>query len=210
VTGRPEIWQTLRAALEVLWEADAARRVAATAGTATEGETEQEEEEEEEDPDTALATAQSILKAAEITLPTGNLANGVYDQLGHYYALPEWIVRDPVNVAEQDDGDLDEDADGDDELVKDRNRGGAVVGDGNDEAEEALRRREEKGKGVVDERQQIRVRARLSENARDVIVQVGSEDTARLVAQRIIKESGVRISSLLRLTSAMNGWSRTN
>lgn len=198
VTGRPEIWQTLRAALEVLWENDAARRLATAPSTATEEESEQgDDEDDSHDVDvTALATAQSILKAAEITLPTGNLANGVYDQLGHYYALPEWIVRDPVNVAKQEEDDV-EDARRDEELDEDRKGGAlastaAVAGRETADAEEALRRREEKGKAVVDERQRIRVRARLSENAKDVVIRVGSDDTVRVAALRILQESGLK------------------
>ncbi|KAK8131628.1 hypothetical protein PG984_008066 [Apiospora sp. TS-2023a] len=151
VTGRPEIWQTIRGALEVLWEADAAART--TTGDNTPAPANENEEgggggepqsgnNNNADNDTALATAQSILKAAEVTLPTGNLANGVYDALGTYYAVPEWIVSDPVNVAEggADDHDHDPKANDEDEDLT----GGEETAEDIDE-EEALRRREEKG-----------------------------------------------------------------
>ncbi|CRK35837.1 hypothetical protein BN1708_019832, partial [Verticillium longisporum] len=53
VTGRAEVWETLHAALRVLW--DPAAQGAADDGT------------------NGLATAQGFLTAAEVTLPTGNL-----------------------------------------------------------------------------------------------------------------------------------------
>ncbi|KAK8052699.1 hypothetical protein PG996_012000, partial [Apiospora saccharicola] len=149
VTGRPEIWQTIRGALEVLWEADAAARITTgdnTAAPANENEEgggggEPQSGNNNADNDTALATAQSILKAAEVTLPTGNLANGVYDALGTYYAVPEWIVSDPVNVAEGNaNDDHDPKANEEDEDLT----GGEETAEDIDE-EEALRRREEKG-----------------------------------------------------------------
>lgn len=48
--------------------------------------------------DEALTTAQQILTASEITVPSGNLADGAYDNLGVFYPLPDHIVSDPVNI----------------------------------------------------------------------------------------------------------------
>lgn len=165
VTGRPEIWQALRAALEVLWDGGV-----------------------EGDETGGLATAQSILDAAEITLPTGNLAHGAYDNFGNYYAFHEWIVSDPVNIVE--DGDEDgEDGEG---------RAGVDEGDAKtvppfegdeEEEEDVLRRREEKGKAAV--RDLVTVSARLSENGRDIKVKVFPSDPVRSVARIVLKESGV-------------------
>jgi hypothetical protein len=50
------------------------------------------------DTDGGLATAQQILTAAEITVPSGDLADGAYDGFGAFYALPEHIVSDPVDI----------------------------------------------------------------------------------------------------------------
>lgn len=200
VTGRPEIWQTLHAALEILWEADAAAasRTAAPAPVAPADDNESREPDDDADDadeDTALATAQSILKAAEITLPTGNLSNGVYDALGTYYALPEWIVCDPVNVAEGSEEQVDDDRsraakevgeDGEDPAAEE-----GVENVLNEDEDEALRRREEKGKAVADVRDLVKLRARLSENSRDIIVSVGSNETARSVARKITDEANV-------------------
>ncbi|OTB01688.1 hypothetical protein M426DRAFT_63581, partial [Hypoxylon sp. CI-4A] len=156
VTGRPEVWQVLKAALEVLWEAD-------------------------------TTTAQSIIRAAEVTLPTGDLSNGAYDSLGNYYALPEWIVSDPTNVAEdRPDGKGDtHQRDDDDDLTAEED-----TVEEQDE-DEAIRRREEKGKGVADIRDMVKVRARLSENLPDVIVSIGPEESVRSLARKIAEESGL-------------------
>lgn len=126
--------------------------------------------------------AQTILSAAEISLPTGNLANGVYDSLGNYYALPEWIVCEPTNVIDDGDskGDLstgaDDTAGEDDDLA----------------AEDSESRREEKGKGAVDMREQVIICARLSENGRDYSVSVAKSETVRSVAKKITEEASVR------------------
>lgn len=50
------------------------------------------------DSDGGLATAQQILSAAEITVPSGDLADGAYDSFGAFYPLPEHIVSDPVDI----------------------------------------------------------------------------------------------------------------
>ncbi|KAK7740413.1 hypothetical protein SLS62_011130 [Diatrype stigma] len=202
VTGRQEVWQVLRAALEVLWEADLRRaarhddddgRTALTAIPSTgggDGDVDGQEvvldQQEQEREDESLATAQTILSAAEVTLPTGDLANGAYDALGNYYALPEWIVSDPANVAEDSGA-----------------RSAAGAGNGTDNAnpndddndlvdeDAALRRREEKGKAVANVRNMVKVCARLSENGRDVIVRASAEESVRSVARKVVEDSGV-------------------
>ncbi|KAK8018803.1 ubiquitin domain-containing protein [Apiospora marii] len=201
VTGRPEVWQTIRGALEVMWEADAAARItgnnaAATPANENEGGSGVEPQGGNANNDTALATAQSILKAAEVTLPTGNLANGVYDALGTYYAVPEWIVCDPVNVAEGGS-----DADHDDPKANDEGdlTGGEETAEDIDE-EEALRRREEKGKAVADVRDLIKIRARLSENSRDIILTSGTNESVRSVIRKIKEEANLSPNKSVRLS----------
>jgi hypothetical protein len=54
------------------------------------------------DNDGGLATAQQILTAAEITVPSGDLADGAYDSFGAFYPLPEHIVSDPSNIVEDE------------------------------------------------------------------------------------------------------------
>ncbi|KAK8097652.1 uncharacterized protein PG998_013138 [Apiospora kogelbergensis] len=210
VAGRPEIWQTIRGALEVLWEADAAKAAAASArtGPTTNENGEEVHNGEPESDDTALATAQSILQAADVTLPTGNLANGVYDALGTYYAVPEWIVCDPTNVV---DGGSRDDATADPKAEEDLTGGEETAEDDvDDDEEEALRRREEKGKAVADVRDLVKIRARLSENSRDIVLAVGTGESVRSIIRKIKEEAnlpttkGVRLSYMGRILKENN------
>ncbi|KAI0380598.1 hypothetical protein F5Y04DRAFT_95142 [Hypomontagnella monticulosa] len=185
VTGRAEVWQVLKAALEVLWEAD-------IVGRGSEG----PPHDDDGDGSGGLATAQSILRAAEVTLPTGDLSNGAYDALGNYYALPEWIVCDPVNVAEEGSArqrKAGEDGKGDDDLTGEEDTTEEL------DQDEALRRREEKGKGVADLRDMLKVRARLSENLPDVFVTVGPEESVRSLARKVAEESGLPATKRVRV-----------
>lgn len=166
VTGRPEIWQTLHAALQVLWDPTG----------------------QEDDGSDGLNMAQTILSAAEISLPTGNLANGVYDSLGNYYPLPEWIVCDPTDVV--DDGDAKGDfLTGGEETAADDD-------DDDDLEEDTKPRGEEKGKGVVDVAEQVSLRARLSENGRDYQVTIAKSDNVRNVIRKIAEQASVRPSPI--------------
>ncbi|KAI0489930.1 ubiquitin domain-containing protein [Xylaria cf. heliscus] len=181
VTGRPEVWQVIRTALEAMWESDVRR----AAGV----------ELVDDDGTGGLATAQGILRAAEVTLPTGDLSNGVYDSLGNYYSLPEWIVSDPTNVAEDSrvrresvdrDGKVDDDLTGEDTTEE-------------VDEDEALRRREEKGKAVVDIKNLVKVRARLSENYPDVVIGIDADESVRSLSRKIAEESGLPSTRLVRV-----------
>ncbi|GAB1319150.1 Ubiquitin domain-containing protein 2 [Madurella fahalii] len=190
VTGRQEIWQTLHAALEILWVADEAARNGLTRRVS------EDDGPSEDDPAIALATAQSILDAADITLPTGDLYNGAYDAFGNYYQLPHPIVSDPLNLVwkpgSNEDDDLDDaktDLTGGEEMAEEREYAD----------EEAERRREEKGKAVVDIRDQITIKARLSDGSRDVNVAVDKADTVRSIARLIAEEAQLHSSKKIRI-----------
>lgn len=189
-------------------------------------------EQEDEDGDRAklaLETAQSILLAAEITLPTGDLARGgCYDSLGNYYALPEHIVSDPVNLSfTQPPSEVsslhDDDEDGYADTT-DTKGAMSVVTDGEvcpeDDSREALERSEEdkdkdkdkkkkkevnKGKGVVTTKAKgkdlVVVRARLSDGSKDVNVRVDKGDSVRVLSRKITEKAKVRfpIHNLLHL-----------
>lgn len=184
---------SLRAALEVLWESDAAGRVGAGAGTVARGDGEAEAQDGERlGAAEALATAQSIIDAADITLPTGNLADGAYDSLGNYYQLPLHVVSDPTNMVSDDDeaGDLLAEGKGDVVLVA-----GEVPEDADDADVQGERRREEKGKSVVEPRSLMSVVVRMSDTSRDLRVRVAKDETVRGVIRRIEEETGVSLSS---------------
>ncbi|KAM4066991.1 ubiquitin-binding domain-containing protein [Hirsutella rhossiliensis] len=138
-----------------------------------------------------LATAQSILSAAEISLPTGDLANGVYDSLGNYYQLPGWVVSDPSNLAQDGDANAKGDLSTPDEDSAEEVQELAVT--------DAQKRREEKGKAVLDLREQMTLRARLSETGRDVQVSMGKSDLARSVARSIALEAALPSNKRIRL-----------
>jgi len=156
VTGRPEIWLVIRSALEVLWAGGDAQ-----------------------DEDGGLATSQQILDAGEVTIPSGNLVDGVYDALGAYYQLPAHIVSDPTNLVpspEETDNTTKHD-EGEEEET---------------DEEEILRRREAKGKGVISAKDLIYVTARLSDaGAPDLVIQHGKNLPLHSLVQRIMDESGV-------------------
>jgi len=180
VTGRQEVWQTIHAVLEVLWASQRAVR------NGQMGRRSEDEGPSEQDPSIALATAQSILDAAEITLPTGDLHHGVYDAQGNYYQLPHHIVSDPTNLSwnrgtEEDDlDDTKADITGEETAEETEHCEG-----------DAERRREEKGKAVVDIRDLMTVRARLSDGSRDVNVSVGKGASVRSIAKQIAEDAQV-------------------
>lgn len=121
-----------------------------------------------------VPTAQSIIDAAAITLPTGDLKNGAYDEAGNLYQLPEHIVSDPTNII------LDQPRD-------------EIKGEGSIDAsddEEMERKREEKGKSVV--KDMVKVRARLSDRGGpDVVVAIGMEQSVRVLARKVGEEASV-------------------
>lgn len=198
VTGRQEIWQALHAALELMWEADIKARNSRIQQQSLHPDDSEESHggtanSSEEDRQAALATAQSILSAAEITLPTGDLANGAYDSFGNYYQLPEHIVADPINIILTESRDGYTDAKG--ELTAGE-EDTAEEEEMDDDDESAAQRREEKGKAVVDLRDQVALRARLSEGDRDVHLSVGRGESVRSVARRVAEEAMVCVSYL--------------
>lgn len=185
VSGRPEVWQTLNAALEVLWEADITRQSPATIP-------EHGVQDDEHDPAVALATAQSILNAGDILLPTGDLANGAYDSLGNYYQLPPQVVCDPVNIVASEDT-----------LGDSKNALKATEGTTRHAEEEDLsddeRHREKKGKGVDDVSSRVVAVIRLSETSKDLRLRVGKNETVRSIVRRVVEKTGVSSQQQQRL-----------
>lgn len=220
------MWQTIHAALEILWhqaQEDAAAAAQNGDGTlaaasdyegeGSHGDADGDEEDENYDRAIALETAQTILSAAEITLPTGDLAQGgAYDSLGNHYSLPEHIVSDPMNIstsrpaseAASEYGDEDEENGYADTKGTMSVTDGEIMteGDGQDGALESgdevyssseRHRREEKGKAVVNVKDLITVRARLSDGSKDVNVQVDKGDSVRVLGRKVAEKAKVRL-----------------
>lgn len=152
-----------------------------------------------------VQTAQTIIDAAGVTVPTGDLCQGAYDENGALYRLPQCIVSDPENIQDRHDPTESHDQDG---LggSDDHDHGGDGDGDGDgisdrklamsEESEEELipedieRRREEKGK--MSERDLIKVKSRLSDRGGpDLTVSIGKNQGVGVLARKIHIQAGV-------------------
>lgn len=101
--------------------------------------------------------------------------------MGNYYPLPDHIVCDPTDLVEDGNGeDAEADAKGNVDTVAD------------DSADE-----EEKGKGVANFRDQVKVRARLSETGKDYLVTITKNQSVKVVAKKIAQEASVSCLLLL-------------
>ena len=134
-----------------------------------------------------ITTAQSILDAAAITVPTGDLKNGAYDEAGNLYQMPEYVISDPQNVVLNQQGEIQK---------------GEVSNDAKEDDEAIERKREEKGKSVLKTGDMIKVRARLSDRGGpDVIISLGKDQAVRTLVRRVQEEVNVRIESCVYTTS---------
>ena len=125
-----------------------------------------------------ITTAQSILDAAAITVPTGDLKNGVYDEAGNLYHLPEHVISDPTNM-----------------VVEDEIKKGEMENEVTDDEEELERKRDEKGKAVVKSGDMVKVKARLSDRGGpDVVVAMGKEQTVRVLMRKVLEEANVSLA----------------
>ena len=124
-----------------------------------------------------IGTAQTIVDAAEVTVPYGDLAYGVFDSQGQFYQMPEWAIADPAEV---------HDCDPDDSSGEEQKSG--------KDSEDSEIRRDVKGKGVMRASETFEVRARLSDRGgpgADVCIQLGKEDNVKILVRRIKEEASV-------------------
>ena len=147
-----------------------------------------------------VATAQGILDAAGVTLPDGDLVSGgAYDETGNFYQLPKEVVGDPENIADspnppevasehpketsQTDGEEDS-ADDEDDPVNQKLRS------------------EEKGKGILNPQDTIKVKSRLSDRggpSADIVVKIGKQQSVKTLAKLIEEEAGLTGKAKIRL-----------
>lgn len=71
-SGQQESWQTLRVAVEAIWNAS--------------------------NLEDGVATAQAMLDASSMTAPVGDLSKNVFDSRGELYSIPVWVISDPDNL----------------------------------------------------------------------------------------------------------------
>jgi Ubiquitin-binding domain len=124
------------------------------------------------------ATAAAILQAAGCTLPTGDIVDGVYDEQGNHYAVPEQCTSDPVNLlASVPADDVNESIDSKDKHPR-------------VDEEVTRRKREEKGKTAI--RDLYSIKARLSDRGGpDVKVKLGKEESVGALAGAVAEKAGV-------------------
>ncbi|EED24160.1 ubiquitin domain protein, putative [Talaromyces stipitatus ATCC 10500] len=147
-----------------------------------------------------IETAQGIIDAAGVTVPTGDFCDGCYDENGVLYRLPQCIVSDPDNIAD-DSGAAAGETDGVDDDMEDGISDRKIVSEESDEeliSEDAERRREEKGK--MSERDMIRVQARLSDRGGpDVMISIGKTQNVSLLARKIHSETKMSNTQRVRI-----------
>lgn len=160
-----------------------------------------------------LKAAASVLEAAGCTVQRGRLEEGVWDDRGGLYALPEWVVSDPSDVLEDEGGTgavgvgAEHDGDGDvteaeDELGADGEEGEFEGKEAEGASEMVVREKvgaadgaEVKGKGkeAVVLRDPVKIKVRLSDRGTDVVVVVDREESVRGVVRRILEEAEVSL-----------------
>ncbi|KAI2721365.1 hypothetical protein CBS147332_390 [Penicillium roqueforti] len=145
-----------------------------------------------------LATAQGILDAAGITVPTGDLCEGCYDEQGVLYRVPQCVVSDPENIvpsssrtASEDGGPARYEEEQDAGMLSDSKLADDDDADASGDeliSQDVERRREEKGK--TSERDLIRVLARLSDRGGpDILLSIGKGQTVGFLARRVHQEA---------------------
>lgn len=141
-----------------------------------------------------LADAQGILDALAVTLPTGRLEEGAYDEHGNLYKMPEVVISDPTDVVE-DIADMDSQTvtgTGDIDVLAAKLE--AAEGSNSDLSKDpsnAEKTKEAKGKAAVD-KDAVKVRCRLSDRGGpDVVVLLGKSERVGTLAWRIRDEAEV-------------------
>lgn len=142
-----------------------------------------------------LADAQGILDAMSVTLPTGKLDEGAYDENGNLYKIPEAVISDPTDIVEDmNDGDaqtVTSASDLDVIAAKLEAAEGAKSSEGKADSVEE-KSRAAKGKTAV--RDAVKVRCRLSDRGSpecDVTVVLGRSEKVALLASRVEVERDV-------------------
>ena len=115
-----------------------------------------------------------------MTLPTGHLEEGSYDEVGNLYRIPDMIVADPTNVHE---------GDGDEQTVVGvaESKEAKVIDEPVSSTPKEITS-DEKGKAVVD-KDALKIRCRLSDRGGpDVFVLLSKNQSVGTLAQRVQDE----------------------
>jgi hypothetical protein len=145
-----------------------------------------------------VENAQAILDASGVTLPTGRLVDGAYDEIGNLYKIPEAVISDPSEVIE-DVPDVDSQTvsgTGDGDIIDakleaaEQNGGDATTEAKNSVIDEKSRA----AKGKTPLRDAIKVRCRLSDRGSpdcDLTVFVDRKEPVSVLTERIRAEKEV-------------------
>lgn len=148
-----------------------------------------------------IGTAQGIIDASEITLPTGDLVDGAYDKFGNLYQLPQSVVSAPSNIVEDEDAAAQEKDAAKPSIYQTLDPG-------------ASSEPGEKGKEAISSDESITVKARLSDRggaSQDVIVTIGKADSTQALMNAVAAQAGlpqakVRIAYLGKVLKANKGF----
>ena len=148
-----------------------------------------------------VATAQEILTAAGITMPSGDLINGAWDRQGNLYRIPPEIIRNPENMAQDSD-----DSDQRTFTIEPKDSSPSLEKDfGSGEFEKAVSR-EDKGKGPemspsseVNQKN-IKVRCRLSDRGGpDFVVSLAPADTVSVLVKQLAAKGDISSDQKIRI-----------
>lgn len=140
-----------------------------------------------------LSTAQGILDAIGVTLPTGRLEEGGYDEAGNLYRVPNAVLSDPTNIQPDDaeDGETDTMIG----TVAPVDMKEATVGKlmedeyKDDDVISATPTRDDKGKAPV-EKDAIKIKCRLSDRGGpDVIIALGKSQNVGALTRLVRDEA---------------------
>ena len=147
--------------------------------------------------DGELGTAQVLLDAMSVTLPTGKIEDGAYDENGSLYKIPQAVVSDPTDV-DEDIHDVDSQTFTDtSDIDTITSKLKAAEGGALDEGKQDLvgeKARAAKGKTAI--RDAVKIKCRLSDRGSpecDVIIVLDRSEklgvlSHRIHAERIVSE----------------------
>ncbi len=126
-----------------------------------------------------MQTAQQLLDAMEITVPSGDMTRGCYDKKGAEYRVPNYVASDPTNLAEPDSEDKSEDESG---------------------TEAAELRREAKGKGIEDPADIMTIVAkRVDLGEHKLKIDINKNDSCRMIIRKMEEQATLAPNQRIRI-----------
>lgn len=123
----------------------------------------------------SLIKAQTIINAAGIILPTGDLIDGCYDQQGSYYFIPSYIFSEPTNLISESSEKLAD------------NKLGSVIKNENDIVLSELRDSE-----IIANEHSIEIIIRLSDTSKDISIKIDSKNSIADMKEHVARVAGIK------------------